>query len=285
MRRKAFDLFRAVVLVGCAVLPGGGTVRADEPPGAADCAACHEEAVREFGASAHGKAMARTSARTFGRSCVACHRPAPAHQEDPSPSNVRRFPDARACVACHGAAAAGLQMTTPAHSRNGVGCLECHSGGHTAGEGPHLLVVPARELCAGCHELEASRLQLPSAHRESGQRPFSCLACHEVHGAGTGARLELAGSGGVCLSCHREKSVPFIFPHPPVEVEGCLGCHEPHGSMNPRLLTRRSVADLCLECHAGISASHDLTQVRYRACQTCHTAVHGSNHDPRLLRE
>ncbi len=283
MRAKAFVVVGVVAVV--AVCVPAGVSAAGELPDAATCAVCHEDGVKDFMASAHGRAMSRVSKEEADRSCAICHQPSPEHLDDPSAANVRRRPDAEACITCHGADEAGLRMTSPGHARNGVGCLDCHSGANVAEHGPHLLEKPGDELCGSCHELEAARLHLPSAHRESGQRPFACATCHEIHGAGAGGRLQVLGSGGVCLSCHREKSVPYIYPHPPVEVEGCLACHEPHGSTNPRLLTRRSVANLCLECHAGISASHDLTQARYQACQTCHTAVHGSNHDPRLLRE
>ncbi len=283
MRSKVLVPLAAIAVI--AGLGPGGSARAGDPPDAATCAVCHEEVAAAFPATDHGRAMAAASRGDLERSCAVCHEPSPEHLEDPSSDNVRRLPGPAACLACHEGRRAGLLLTTPAHARNGVECLDCHAGGAPSAGDPHVLAVPDPERCAGCHRGESSLLHLPSAHRESGQRPFSCLACHEIHGAGVGGRLDVMGAGGACLECHREKAVPYIYPHPSVEVDGCLACHEPHGSMNPRLLTRRRVADLCLECHAGISAFHDLTQARYRACQTCHTAVHGSNHDPRLLRE
>ena len=59
------------------------------------------------------------------------------------------------------------------------------------------------------------------------------------------------------------------------------------------MLTRSTVAQLCLECHSNITGTtlgsqppslHDLRSPRYQNCTTCHTAVHGSNVSPRLLR-
>ena len=51
------------------------------------------------------------------------------------------------------------------------------------------------------------------------------------------------------------------------------------------MLTRRSVTLLCLECHANTPAFHDISSPRFRFCQNCHAAVHGSNRDPRLIEE
>jgi len=59
----------------------------------------------------------------------------------------------------------------------------------------------------------------------------------------------------------------------------------PHGSPNPRMLTRRDVSLLCLECHVDVPAFHDISRPRYKNCQNCHTAVHGSNRDPLLFEE
>ncbi|HPS77687.1 MAG TPA: cytochrome c3 family protein, partial [Thermoanaerobaculaceae bacterium] len=105
----------------------------------------------------------------------------------------------------------------------------------------------------------------------------------------------LKGRAGevVCLTCHTEKSGPFVFSHSSVVLGGCMGCHEPHGSANPRMLTRSRAAQVCLECHTSGAAAkvgsqppsfHDLRSPRYQNCTTCHTAVHGSNTSPTLLR-
>jgi hypothetical protein len=54
------------------------------------------------------------------------------------------------------------------------------------------------------------------------------------------------------------------------------------------------VEQLCLSCHSQTGGPrtygsqppsfHDLTLPRYRNCTTCHTAVHGSNLSPQLLK-
>lgn len=284
MRHHAVTLLAAAAITLLAAVPA---VRGDEEADLSleTCAMCHDEVASAFQAGPHGRAMAAASPKILARSCVTCHRPSPEHVDDPSPENVHRTPPVGACASCHQDRAGGMELATPGHPRNGVSCLDCHASGHNDPGTPHMLRAAPSSLCAGCHQLEAARFQQPYAHREGASRSFSCLECHSIHGGGETGRTALLGNGGVCIRCHTEKAGPFIYPHPPREVDGCVTCHDPHGSQNPRQLRRRSVADLCLECHPGIGAFHDLSQARYRACQTCHTAVHGSNRDPRLLGE
>jgi DmsE family decaheme c-type cytochrome len=122
---------------------------------------------------------------------------------------------------------------------------------------------------------------------------MQCYACHNPHGRGDGNLKQTAAGEPACLGCHTEKRGPFVFTHGALVAGDCRSCHEPHGSVNPKMLTRSTVAQLCLECHSNITGTtlgsqppslHDLRSPRYQSCTTCHTAVHGSNVSPRLLR-
>lgn len=259
------------------------------------CGACHEQA-ETFAQGPHGRAMARRDAATgsdlLERSCTTCHGDASQHVEEASAETIRRLPDAAACLTCHPSAMGKLALTTPAHQRFGVTCLDCHDEGHMTfdegtvdSHGEVMLKQEPFDLCASCHRTQASASHRPFAHREGVDRPFACTECHTVHGTGRTGRLAAFGDGGVCVDCHTDKQGPFVYPHPPRGVNGCVACHQPHGSTNPRMLTRRTVLSLCLECHTEVPAFHDLTQARFRACQSCHFAVHGSNRDPRLFDE
>lgn len=246
-----------------------------------DCAACHEEGDL-FAIGPHGRAMAARDVAILDRSCVTCHQAGNAHIEDPVIENVVRNPGSEVCVSCHPESSGQLHLVNPAHSRQGVACLDCHDSGHRE-EGPEPLLVAAPfELCGGCHRPQAVAANQPFAHREGGE-PFACTTCHSGHGETRSARLALADKGGACLDCHTETAGPFVFPHAPREVDGCLACHQPHGSSNPRMLTRRSVLNLCLECHSDVPSFHDLSRPRFRACLSCHPAVHGSNRDSNLF--
>ena len=88
-----------------------------------------------------------------------------------------------------------------------------------------------------------------------------------------------------CTSCHTEKRGPFLWEHGPVR-ENCTTCHDPHGSSNERLLVAKNPF-LCQRCH--VHSRHPATiydlqvlntnnRVFGRACVTCHSQIHGSNH-------
>ncbi|MCG3191293.1 MAG: hypothetical protein DIJKHBIC_00518 [Thermoanaerobaculia bacterium] len=258
---------------------------AEETPQTAEtCAACHEEQVTGTAAGPHGLAMKRSSESLFQNSCVACHGNAAAHLESPAKENIRRVPGVAACVSCH-AASGNVSLSSPAHARGQVACLSCHASGHKKPGSTPLLIAGSHDLCGSCHMEQKSATLLPYAHRD-GRRPFECKNCHSVHGKGRQGRLLDARNGGACIDCHTDLAGPFVFPHAPRETGGaCVTCHVPHGSTNPRMLTRRSISSLCLECHTSLGSSHDQTKPRYRNCTTCHIAIHGSNHDPKLFDE
>ncbi len=250
------------------------------------CAACHDEAVAAFTEGPHGQAMAARSQEILDRSCATCHGPVEMHLEEFTAESINRWPEPPACLACHSGAEGGMRKATPGHPRQGVACLDCHESGHAMPEAEPMLLGEPRSLCGDCHGDVRSAFNLPFAHRE-GSETFECTACHAVHGGGEAGRYAQLANGALCIRCHTDKAGPFVFAHAPREVDGCVTCHDPHGSPNPRQLVRRTVLNLCLECHTDLPVRgfHDFSQARFRACQGCHRAVHGSNSDPRFLDE
>jgi predicted CXXCH cytochrome family protein len=106
--------------------------------------------------------------------------------------------------------------------------------------------------------------------------------------------LALARLNETCAPCHREQSRPVVFEHEALR-EGCTVCHNPHGSINAKMLVERD-ANLCLKCHAQIAgpdAGNELfigkvphsSYLRRGTCWSagCHTAVHGSNINAKML--
>ncbi|MGC8763199.1 MAG: multiheme c-type cytochrome, partial [Acidobacteriota bacterium] len=118
---------RMLLLLGGLALATLSPAAGEKAPSQEDCAACHEDVVKAFGATAHGSAMARRSPEVLAGSCATCHAPDPAHMEDPSTANVRRKPGQEACLSCHQDRLGSLALATPGHPRSGVSCLGCHA--------------------------------------------------------------------------------------------------------------------------------------------------------------
>ncbi len=276
MMRQGASVLWALLVLGTAAGAFGQELESMET-----CAACHEDEAAAFAAGPHGALMGEE----LDGSCAVCHGPVELHLEEFTAESIERWPTPAACLTCH-AGSRSLDLATPGHRRHDVACLDCHVSGHGEAPALPLLAAETTTLCGSCHGEQKSAFARPFTHRE-GSDVLGCESCHSVHGGGEPGRLSLLGNGGACISCHTDKAGPFIFPHAPREVDGCVTCHEPHGSANPRQLIRRTVLSLCLECHSNVplTSFHDFSRPRFRACQSCHRAVHGSNSDARLLDE
>jgi predicted CXXCH cytochrome family protein len=230
-----------------------GTVMAPtEIPGAhyvgnGACLDCHAEYVRKFAASPHARIRFQKIAAGDQAGCESCHGPGSKHVE----SAEHKF------------------ILNP--GKNPASCFQCH--------------------------LEAqAEFNLPQHHPVS-EGKMNCVQCHDPHGMDImkpAGGLAMARLNQSCAQCHREQTRPVVFEHEAMR-EGCTTCHNPHGSVNRKMLTQAD-ANLCLRCHAqnqtffagtgtiAIGAVDHTTFLNRATCWAagCHTAVHGSNVDPRL---
>ncbi len=182
-----------------------------------------------------------------------------------------------------------------------VSCESCHGPGslHAMASGvpsKNTIRNPADqpEICLNCHLDIQNQMNMPHHHRVVEGR-LGCVDCHDPHGKdifrANGTSLSL-GRDQSCAQCHQEQTQNFVFEHEALR-EGCVSCHSPHGSIHPKLLTERD-ANLCLKCHAQMQLDDGdlrIGAVSHRfylsqgTCWSagCHTAVHGSNVNARLL--
>lgn len=212
----------------------------------------------------------------------------------------------QACYYCHTNYSDAFAMSPharvrfrPAANRNDHGCELCHGPGSLhaeSGRRDHI-VNPGKDAtaCFQCHLTTHAEFQMPHHHPVI-EGKMNCVQCHDPHGFDImkpARGLAMARVNESCAQCHREQARPFIFEHEAMR-ESCMACHTPHGSVNDKMLTQ-SDANLCLRCHAqnpGASPGEIyIGKVRHTAflrqgtcwAAGCHTAVHGSNVNPRMF--
>lgn len=214
-----------------------------------------------------------------------------------------------ACADCHQQYTRSFAATPHARIHLGesklaglTGCESCHGAGskHIAApaDKAKFIVNPGKNpaTCFTCHLQTHAQFNLPQHHPVLEGR-MNCVQCHDPHGQDMmkpARGLAMARLNESCAQCHREQAKPHAFEHAALR-EGCTTCHAPHGSINAKLLLERD-SNLCLKCHAQTSGPGAVgevyiggvphaDQMRMGTCFTagCHTAVHGSNIDRRLI--
>jgi DmsE family decaheme c-type cytochrome len=245
------------------------------------CIDCHPSPVHDFLLSPHAAAFHGKGLRGAQELCGPCHGTVTAHGEAKDAKAVPvefRFKDPKTrdatvvsarCLACHGAGS----RPVPAggiHLRNGLNCLDCHTGMNRGGLSG-LRKESEITLCGRCHPQSVAPFR--SGHRVD-RAGALCTFCHDPHAE------ERRLPGRVCTDCHKAYAFPKPFQHPPVE-EGCPGCHDPHGSAE-RFLLREARPALCFGCHSQLESLHRVDAAAspfrlYEACQNCHPRIHGSD--------
>ena len=211
----------------------------------------------------------------------------------------------KTCLQCHTnyvrifpATAHARMQFTPNAKVGQSGCEACHGPGSKhvevgGGKGKFIL-NPGKDAsaCFQCHLETHSEFSLPQHHPVI-EGKMNCVQCHDPHGADI---MKPAGGLGIarlnqsCAECHRDQARPFVFEHEAMR-EGCTVCHNAHGSVNAKMLIEPD-NNLCLKCHAQVAGTTGTiyigsiphsTYLRMGTCWSsgCHTAVHGSNVNPR----
>ncbi|MFN3422478.1 MAG: DmsE family decaheme c-type cytochrome [Armatimonadota bacterium] len=274
--------------------------------GEKECAQCHKTQAQTFNASPHALYVRNPKLPVDKRGCEACHGPGEIHLEDVKDlTKVVSFSKAKAkeislaCLRCHADTMRLSQWHRTAHARADVTCTSCHQIHRdgkdkmrdeekltksslaplfvTAPEPKALLKTDEVTLCSQCHQREVNEFRL-NFHHPVPEGRMVCSDCHDIHPS-KASQKRMRVVKEMCVTCHAEKSGPFVFEHDPVAGwtgDGCVECHRPHGSHNPRLLKAFS-RGLCNQCHTDKGNNHYPGQSCWNV--GCHVAVHGSNTD------
>lgn len=271
------------------------------------CLECHEHAGTHFSNTLHANVFrSNPRGQQQAQVCESCHGPGSRHAEDTAnkrlivgftrhwetPVQVQNAQ----CLACH-QGGQRLHWVGSTHDTNKVACSDCHNpmtrnslNGLTSKDS----IV---ETCYSCHPKQRAEF-LKRSHMPLSEGKMSCLDCHNPHGSATRPLLKADSVNEVCYACHAEKRGPYLWEHAPVR-ENCSNCHTPHGSNHDKLLVAARPF-LCQQCHnpsvghpgqffnASQTAANanplragapvPSQRIIGRACQNCHSQIHGSNH-------
>ena len=277
------------------------TYNAGDYVGSDACKDCHEDQFKNFSHTVHAKIANAKEWKGKVTGCETCHGPGEAHIAEGDPTKIKNLakmkPEAVSadCQTCHAQMSEHSIWRGSKHERAGLSCISCHSA-HPAPANPAQLFANVRseskllklrteaETCFKCHgDMRKAQFQR-STHlfrNEDRESRMTCSECHEPHGSIGPKMMRTASVNETCYTCHMEKRGPFLWEHSPAR-ENCATCHKPHGSNNTNLLIAKAPM-LCQQCH--IQGRHQTIPgrpnsgfVMNRACMTCHSQVHGSNH-------
>lgn len=267
------------------------------------CLECHEHVDTQYSHTLHAKTF-RDNPRNSQQVqvCEACHGPGSKHAEETWDKRLiigftRNWETPVAvqnaqCLSCH-QGGQRLHWVGSTHDKNKVACSDCHNPMVKNSINGALAKETISETCYSCHPKQRADF-VKRSHMPLSEGKMTCVDCHNPHGSRTRPMLNKDSLNEVCYTCHAEKRGPFLWEHAPVR-ENCANCHLPHGSNHDKLLvTARPF--LCQQCHnqlfhpgtfynASQTAESALQpggaasqRMIGRACQNCHTQIHGSNH-------
>jgi DmsE family decaheme c-type cytochrome len=250
------------------------------------CVTCHAGHAESFSKTLMGR-IGKTQPGKFA--CENCHGAGSQHVKLGGGRGVGGITSFRAddlsrsvqennaiCLACH-EKGDRTYWSGSTHEVRNVACTNCHTIMRSVSAKFQLKTVFEPETCFQCHKDRRAQMAR-SSHMPMREGKVTCTDCHNPHGTANESLLKTATVNETCYKCHAEKRGPFLFEHEPVRVN-CLNCHDAHGSINEFLL-KISRPRLCAECHGF---GHTLTggpnsyQIMGRACNNCHTQVHGTN--------
>ena len=252
-------------------------------PGSSECLECHEDYMRTYARTTHGRALPDGG-------CESCHGPMSKHIEAPRkepPLAVTFKPEggltpvqkSSVCLQCHEGTKRTYWEGGP-HAANDVTCDSCHYTMERRTSTGLAINEDAKTICLSCH-LENRGQLLKSSHMPVREGKMECSGCHNPHGSYGPKLLKTAPVNETCYTCHAEKRGPFLWEHAPVR-ENCANCHDSHGSNNTGMLKTKGPF-LCLNCHQFGGHPHEPRYNRVstnlaQGCVNCHNRIHGSNH-------
>jgi len=264
-----------------------------------DCTTCHEDAVKAYAATVHGKA--RAGGNQVAASCADCHGNLHEVLVSSNPKSHTNFENIEeTCAGCHG----NDKLIKRAHLPGGNVAAKYHDSihGHLIHEGSRYNAsAPTCTSCHGTHSI--------LGHKEKGSKvsfaniPETCGSCHQrahvIYDQGKHGNLQHKGdkTAPTCADCHSAHSIKVAAEDAwKVAVVGqCGNCHDDYVTSYRKTyhgkVTNLGFADMatCASCHGA----HDIRGAadpsspisagnRVQTCRQCHkqASVQFASWDP-----
>ncbi len=255
-----------------------------------NCAVCHEQQVKQYAATVHGKA--RKDGNTVAATCTDCHGTHDILRSSDPASRTNHANIEATCSRCHGNESVVAKGKLPGgnidvkfhdsiHGKALMGaaqgsaptCTNCH-GAHDilAKDSPQSRTNRANvpDTCGSCHKKErAAYMQgMHGKLRQSGVLAApGCSDCHSAHSIQQHDlplfQTEVIKECGTChsdkLSTYRDTFHGQVTALGYARVATCASCHGAHDVLpesNPAsTISKENRLKTCQKCHAGASAN------------------------------
>jgi hypothetical protein len=267
-----------------------------------NCATCHEQQVKEYGATVHG--MARKGGNTVAATCTDCHGTHDILRSKDPASRTNHANVEATCSRCHGDEATMTKGKLP----NGAIATRFHDSIHgKALQGAAQGSAPTCTNCHGAHNILAKSNEGSRTHRA--RVVDTCGTCHkperEAWTNGMHGKMQQAGvlAAPECADCHSAHSIQQheVASFQTEVIKECGTCHSDylstyrdtfHGQVTALGYARMATCASCHGAHdvrpASDPASSVSKQNRLKTCQKCHAGAsanfasfdpHASRHD------
>ncbi|HEX4884825.1 MAG TPA: cytochrome c3 family protein [Casimicrobiaceae bacterium] len=227
----------------------------------AQCASCHDQAVKDYAATLHGQA--RKDGRQSAATCADCHGTHDIAKKSDPASRVHRANLEATCAACHGNEA----LIEKAHMPGGNVASKYHDSIHGQAIARKTSAKDAVPVCTDCHGTHDMRAKSdPKSRVARANIPATCSSCH----MNVKAEWEQSQHGKL-----RQAAV--------LQAPGCTDCHSAHEIQqhaDPKFAL--AVTDRCGTCHADFARTYrdtfhgQVTQLGYTQIATC-ASCHGAH--------
>jgi cytochrome c553 len=252
----------------------------------AQCASCHDKAVRDYATTVHG--VARAVGKPAAATCASCHGTHDIRKSSDPASRASHANIEATCGACHGNEAIIKQANLPGGNVAG----KFHDSVHGQAMAKKTSAREAVPTCSGCHGAHDIRTKSDVASRVSrAKSPAMCGSCHSAVAAeweksqhGKLRQANVLQAPG-CIDCHSTHEIA-LHHDPKFEIgaiDKCGGCHADfastyrdtfHGQVTKLGFTQIASCASCHGAHQVLPKDNPLSKIsaqnRLATCQECH---------------